>query len=235
MSLGANVRSVDAIKDFKITLINFAEDAKNALSSAEMEIRQVRNWLQRDQLSYWQSQVKKGMERVSMARTELHRRQLMASNSDAISDTDQKEALREAQRRLREAEEKVDRIKRWIPTLDHAISEYHSQAQPLGDRLSGSFVATLNVLDRMIGSLEEYLAMAPPTAPVAAAPRASTSSGPGEATSAATTAGTDGEAAGATSEDTAYVESAPAAAKPAAPSPAAAEALADAEAGPGPR
>ena len=88
MSQGANVSSVDAIRDFKIALINFAEDAKNGLGATEMEIRQVRNWLQRDQLSYWQSQVKRGQERLSMARADLHRRQLSQSNSDAVSDTE---------------------------------------------------------------------------------------------------------------------------------------------------
>src|SRR5947209_15910259 len=138
MSQGANVRSVDAIRDFKIALINFAEDAKNGLGATEMEIRQVRNWLTRDQLSYWQSQVKRGQERVSMARTELHRRQLSQSNSDAISDTDQKEALRDAQRKLREAEEKVERIKRWVPVLENAVRDYSSPSQPLGHRLSRS-------------------------------------------------------------------------------------------------
>src|SRR3954469_14015664 len=198
MSQGANVRSVDAIKDFKITLINFAEEARIALGSAEMEIRQVRNWLTRDQLSYWQSQVKRCMERVSMARTELHRRQLSQANSDAVSDTDQKEALREAQRRLHEAEEKVQKIKRWIPMFEHAISEYNSQSQPLGDRLAGSFVASLNVLDRMIAALDSYLAMAPPaTAPIAP-PRAASSDSPGEVASTSSKAGSAraGEASG---------------------------------------
>jgi hypothetical protein len=166
MSQGANVRSIDAIRDFKVGLITFAEEAQNALSSVEMEIRQVRNWLLRDQLSYWQSQIKRGQERVSTTRADLHRRQLMKTSSDAISDTDQKEALRDAQRKLREAEEKVIIIKKWIPVLEHALSEYHSQSQPLGDRLSGSFAATLSLLDRMLGALDAYLAMAPPTAPV---------------------------------------------------------------------
>jgi hypothetical protein len=198
MSQGANVRSVDAIRDFKITMINFAEEARIALGSAEMEIRQVRNWLTRDQLSYWQSQVKRGQERVSMARTELHRRQLSQSNSDAISDTDQKEALRDAQRKLREAEEKVQRIKRWVPVLEHAISEYNSQSQPLGDRLAGSFTNSLNVLDRMIAALDSYLAMAPPTAPVV--PKAATSESMGEATSTSSSAAATAKAGEATTE-----------------------------------
>src|SRR3954447_5425517 len=105
MSQGANVRSVDAIKSFKVALINFAEDARIALESTEMEIRQVRNWLQRDQLTYWQTQVKRWQEKISMARSELHRCQLMRSNSDAVSDTEQKDAVREAQRKLHDAEE----------------------------------------------------------------------------------------------------------------------------------
>jgi len=199
MSQGANVRSVDAIKDFKIALINYAEEAKVALGSTEMEIRQVRNWLQRDQLSYWQSQVKRGQERVSMAKAELFRRQLSQANSDAISDTDQKEALRDAQRRLREAEEKVEKIKRWGPVLEHAISEYNSQSQPLGDRLSGGFAATLNVLHRVDVALDSYLAMAPPSAPVAPSSTAKTESR-GEATSTASSSAAAGEAGDSSAE-----------------------------------
>lgn len=179
----ANVRSVDAIRDFKVALIAFAEEARIALDSMEMEIRQTRNWLERDQFAYWKSQVKRGHEIVSEARTELHRRRLSQSNSDAISDSDQKEALRQANRRLHEAEDKVERVKKWAPVLEHATAEYHSQSQPLGDRLSGSLVASLGMLDRMIRAIDEYLAIEAPEAPVlapagAADPPAPVSTGP---------------------------------------------------------
>jgi uncharacterized protein (DUF885 family) len=218
MSTGtANVRSTDAIKDFRMHLVNFAEEARVALTSTEMEIRQVRNWLERDQLSYWRSQVKKCQEMVSMARTELHRRQLSQSNSDAVSDTDQKEALREAQRKLRAAEEKVERIKRWVPVLEHAISEYHSQSQPLGDRLAGGFVATVNMLDKTIATLESYLAMAPPTTVVTEPTKAT---GAAEARSEASRSAASGSA-------TAEAEALPAASAPSAPEPPASEAEAE--------
>lgn len=162
----ANVRSVDAIRDFKNALIAFAEEARIALDSTEMDIRQTRNWLERDQMAFWKAQVKRSHEMISEARTELHRRRLSQTNSDAISDTDQKEALRLAHRRLEAAEEKVERIKKWAPVFEHALSEYHSQAQPLGDRLSGNLVASLAMLERMIQALEEYLAIEAPAAPV---------------------------------------------------------------------
>ncbi len=72
-----------------------------------------------------------------MARTELHRRKISQQGSDAVSDTEQKEALREAQRRLHMAEEKVEIVKKLIPIFHHAMAEYISHATPLADHLSG--------------------------------------------------------------------------------------------------
>ena len=194
MSQSANVRSVQAIHDFKIAMANFAEDARTALSSSEMEVRRVRNWLQRDQLTYWQGQVKRRTEEVSTARTELHRRRLSQQGSEAISDTEQKENLRAAQRRLEEAERKVAIVKRWVPVLEHAIAEYHSAVQPLGDRLSGALVNSLSLLERTIAAVESYLAVAPTTTPIA--PEANgVSSGPVVRTASATAADRNTEAA----------------------------------------
>ena len=119
-------------------LINFAEEAGTPSARGHGDARSATG-SSATSSRYWQSQVKRGQRRCSMARTELHRRQLSQSNSDAVSDTEQKEALREAQRKLRKAEEQVEKIKQWVPVFDHAISEYHSQSQPLGDRLSGGF------------------------------------------------------------------------------------------------
>jgi hypothetical protein len=110
-------------------------------------------------------QVKRRHEAMMMARTELHRRKLSQQGSDAVSDTEQKEALREAQRKLHMAEEKVETVKRLIPIFHHAMSDYISHATPLADHLSGGIDKSLTSLARMIDSLEAYLAVAPPTAP----------------------------------------------------------------------
>ena len=64
MSRSANVLSIQTLKDFKIAMINFAEEARNALSGVEMELRRMRDWLERDQLGYWQAQVKRRNEEV---------------------------------------------------------------------------------------------------------------------------------------------------------------------------
>jgi hypothetical protein len=165
MSRSANVLSVQTLKDFKVTMINFAEEARNSLSGVDMELRRMRDWLERDQLGYWQAQVKRRSEELMQARSDLHRRKISQQGSDAVSDAEQKEALREAMRRLRVAEEKVALVKKLIPMLQHAIAEYHSHSQPLGDHLAGGFERSVANLERMITSLEAYLATTVPTAP----------------------------------------------------------------------
>ena len=116
----------------------------------------MRDWLERDQLGYWVAQIKKRQEDLMQARSDLHRRKLSQSGSDTVSDADQKEALRDATRRLHKAEEKVAAIKKLIPFLHHAIDEYHSHSQPLGDHLAGGFEKSLAVLDKMTSALDAY-------------------------------------------------------------------------------
>jgi hypothetical protein len=163
MSKSANVLSVQTLKDFKLAMITFAEDARNSLSGCDMELRRVRDWLERDQLGYWQSQIKKRQEDLMQARADLHKRKISQQGSDAVSDAEQKEALRDATRRLRVAEEKLAQIKRLIPYLHNAIDEFHSHSQPLGDHLAGGFEKSLFTLEKMVGALEAYLALAAPS------------------------------------------------------------------------
>ena len=181
----------------------------------------MRDWLERDQLGYWQSQIKKRQEDLMQARADLHKRKISQQGSDAVSDAEQKEALREATRRLRVAEEKLAQIKRLIPFLHHAIDEYHSHSQPLGDHLSGGFEKSVFTLQKMIDSLQAYLALAAPTAPrldsfteTGATAASAGSSTAGE--SPATTAAAD-NASTENANGTSQAATAPAAAEPAAP------------------
>jgi hypothetical protein len=193
MSRSANVQSVQTLKDFKVAMITFAEDARNALSGVEMDLRKMRDFLERDQLGYWQMQVKRRNEEVMQARADLHRRKISQQGSDAVSDSEQKEALREAMRRLRIAEEKVALIKRLVPQLHRAIAEYHSHAQPLGDHLTGGFERSLATLEKMVIALESYIAMKAPSAP--RFDSAGTTSGGAATTGAAATTGSAPESA----------------------------------------
>lgn len=200
MSRSANVHSIQTLKDFKLAMIEFGEDARNALSGVEMDLRKMRDFLERDQLGYWQMQVKRRNEEVMQARSDLHRRKISQQGSDSVSDSEQKEALREAMRRLRIAEEKVALIRKLIPQLHHAIAEYHSHSQPLGDHISGGFEKSLSVLERMVLSLEAYVATTAPSAPRLDAGLGGGATTSGAATTSSATAAQGSQAEGGATE-----------------------------------
>ena len=151
MSRSANVRSVQTLKDFKVALINFAEDARNALSGVEMELRRIRNWLERDQLGYWQTQVKRRNEEVDAGADRAAPPQdLAAGQRRRLRHRAEGSAARGAAAAA-DAEEKVALVKKLIPQLHHAIAEYHSHSQPLGDHLTGGVRSTrCALLERMV-------------------------------------------------------------------------------------
>jgi hypothetical protein len=165
MSTGAKVHSIEAIKEFRASLINFVDEARNALGAVDMQINRAVQWLGQDQPLYWKAELKRRQQDMADARSNLHRKRLAARPGDPAKDTEEKEILRVAQRRVEEAEKKLETIKKWIPALQHAISEYQGRARPFGDSLGGEVQRSIELLAKMTTALDAYIAMAPPSMP----------------------------------------------------------------------
>ena len=161
MGESAQVNSIDALKMLYEGIVQYREDAKNALISVEMECRRATDFLNHQRL-HWVEELKRRKEKLAMAQSELHRKKLQAKPGGAVQDSDQKEAVRIATMRVREAEAKIETVKRWTSPLQHAIDEYHGKSRPLGDLLEGDVEKGLGLLERMIIALEAYVRMAPP-------------------------------------------------------------------------
>jgi hypothetical protein len=181
MSGSARVISIDTIRDFRAALCRFGEDTKNALGAVDMEIRRVTDWLVHDRPMYWQNEIKRRKEDLAEAQAALFRKRLQAGHDRQVYDSEEKEQVRVSQRRLLEAEEKLEIVKKWAPAFQHAVSEYLARARPTGDMLESDLKLALTLLDRMTGALDAYLAMAPPTsASMEAVPSASSGTTPSE-------------------------------------------------------
>lgn len=157
----ARVTSIDALHDFRAALANFTEEAEGGLVAVELEINRFLDWLSGDQLSYWQHQVVRLQEKVAEAKGDLHRKKLTATFGEHRSVVEEQVAIKKAKLRLEEAEEKVQKIRKWTRALEDAISEYHGQVQPLGDHLAQELPRSQAVLSRMIRSLESYASSRP--------------------------------------------------------------------------
>jgi hypothetical protein len=170
MNEAANVRSVDAIRDFRQAVVKFRDQASQALASVDVEIQRTLDWLGHDQLKFWKEEIRRREDGVNEAKMDLHRCQLSknaAGETPACSD--QKVALAKAKKRLVEAEEKIEKVRQWLLIIEQEISEYKGPSQQLANTIDAILPKSISVLDRKLASLEAYLNTAAPAveAPVA--------------------------------------------------------------------
>ena len=166
MSKSANVLSVQTLKDFKLAMMHFRRGRAQSLSGVDMELRRMRDWLERDQLGYWQIADQEAPGRPDAGpRRPAQAQDLAARKRRRLRRRAKRGVARGDEADCGSPRKSWRTIKRLIPYLHHAIDEYHSHSQPLGDHLSGGFEKSLFTLEKMIGSLEAYLALAAPTAP----------------------------------------------------------------------
>ncbi len=154
-------------------------EAREALGAAEIEIRRVLEYLE-DQHQHWQRQVEKRQEDVNRACADLaHARAIRQGERSGY--VEQEIALNKAQARLREAEEKVVVVRRWLVHLPQALSEYEGPARRLAGLLDADLKQGLAILENKIAVLEAYAAIDVPAAapPAPAAPPAASQPPPG--------------------------------------------------------
>ena len=180
MSQSANITSLEGLEDFRVSLCAFGDDAKEALVTADMEAHRAVNWLH-EQLKYWQAMVTKCEHQVAEAKIVLNRKKISRFFGHKPDTTQEEVDVRKALARVKEAEHKVERCRRWGPQLTHALGEYAGPARQLGTALEVDLPRTVATLDRMIEALDAYVKLAVP-----AAPSAATLTSSNEMTSAAT-------------------------------------------------
>ena len=104
MAETARVESIDALKAFKRALFKFAEGASVALGDAESEVHRAQLWLETEQRSHWNNQLRLRTEAVAKAKEAVRMKKLYKDATGARqSAVEEEKALALAQRRLVEA------------------------------------------------------------------------------------------------------------------------------------
>jgi hypothetical protein len=158
----ARVTSIEALQEFKAALHVFCEEAKDALCAIEMQTRKVQDWLLRDQTSYWKHAVRDRQEDLAQAKADLFRKQLDRITGNIPDCIEEKKAVRRAQERLKEADDKIRKCQEWARLLPRAQGEYQGPARQLEFMVEGDPPASVILLNRIIASLDAYVELAPP-------------------------------------------------------------------------
>jgi hypothetical protein len=160
MSGYARVDSVDALRMFRSVLVKFAEVAQVSLADAEGEMQRVLMWLETEAATYWAGQIRKRHEAVEKAKDAVRQKKLFKSPTGSTqSAVEEEKALRMAQKRFEEAEEKLKNVRRYTPRLQKEISIYKGGVQRLSTTVSADIPVAISRLDKMCAALEAYAAL----------------------------------------------------------------------------
>ena len=166
----AKVSSIDALRSFRAALIKFAESADSAIMDADADVRSTLIWLERDQITYWQGQIRKRHDLLERAREALRHKELFKSpHGGRASVVDEQKAVAKAKAALEEAEQKLINVKKSIQRLQKQMSEFQGQVQRLATSVQTDIPTAVADLDRMVALLDQYVALHSPVTAASAA------------------------------------------------------------------
>jgi hypothetical protein len=179
MNGGARVSSIDAVREFRAALVAFAHEAREALSSHELELRRSLQWLLEEQPQHWQQEIRRSDDAVTQARIELERRlNSRLPGGETPSCMEERKALARARARHDRAMEKAAAMRKWGSLADREVDEYAGLARRLCDLLDADVPKAISTLDRILDSLAAYVALSrDPSIGSAARPMSAVSAG----------------------------------------------------------
>jgi hypothetical protein len=168
----ARVTSVEALEAFRASLIIFVSKSNSSLDQAMDEIRRTRGWIQNDQRTKWENEVRRRARALQQAEQEL----ISARMSKALDNLSaQQAAVHKAKRALEEAQDKMRKVKLWMRDFDGLVEPMAKGLNSLRGYLDHELPQGIAYLAEVQKIMESYLEAskpktpAPATAPPAAA------------------------------------------------------------------
>jgi predicted nucleic acid-binding Zn-ribbon protein len=153
MAEHAQVTSVEAIESFRASLILFLSKVRPTLEEVSDEVLRLQYWLQNDQRRYWVNELRRRGLKLEEARRELFNTAL-SHLQEATSL--QRMAMQRAQRAVREAEDKLDTVKKWEQALEDRTTPLIKQVDELHGFLITDMGRAVIQLVQIVKSLEAY-------------------------------------------------------------------------------
>ena len=153
----ANVKSFEAIRDFRAALIVFQGRVLDSLSSMQEEVFQALDYVENDRPRYWKEQVRNAFDEIAQARVVLEQakmRKEIAGNRASL--IEEKAAVRDAKTHLQKCQEKVEIVRMAGITLHHEADEFMGRMSQLQRLVETDIPKMCGLMERMLDALEKY-------------------------------------------------------------------------------
>lgn len=152
----ANVRSLDAMRAFRVRLLEFADVAIDVTASLQQQTLSFLDWLEHDRPNFWKQYMLWSFDVIAQARSDLERCKMRTAGDHRPTCYEEKLALEAAKKRLEMAQEKVEAATRWCAFVRHEIDEFDGRRGGLQRYIETDLAKTIAVLERMIVAIEAY-------------------------------------------------------------------------------
>jgi len=154
----AKVTSIEAIDAFKASLIVYLEKAGCVLDDVSDDVVRTRIWLQSDRQLHWKNQTRQRTLALAQAEQELLTARL-SGMPEAIQA--RQRTVNKARLALREAEEGLARVKRWMRQFETQVEPRAKVVTQLRNSLAHDMGKAVAFLEGAAATLAAYAEIAP--------------------------------------------------------------------------
>jgi len=156
MADAANIRSIESLREFEASLVQFYDVASRSASNMQQQSHRMMQWLELDRPGFWKRQIELGHQRVAEARTRLTQCKMRRTGDFRPSCYDEKKALEKAKRDLEFARRQIQVVKQWTMKARHDVEEFTGRQAQLTRMLEGDVPRMCALLKRLVQKLERY-------------------------------------------------------------------------------
>jgi hypothetical protein len=154
--LGANVHSLDALRDVRAALVRFQERAITAMGDLRQKIDRTVDWLELDRPGYWREQERKAYDQVAATRIAYETCRLRTVGGRRSDCIEEKKAFERAKVRLQYVHQKQEAVVKWVVHAGRDANEYRARTSNFQRALDNDVALMIAQIGRMIDALEAY-------------------------------------------------------------------------------
>jgi hypothetical protein len=156
MSGSANVQTSEAIEAVRTALIFFKDQVEQALSTNDIEMRRLLDWLEHDRPLYWKTRLRTANDNVTAAKAALTRCLMYPINDERPSCYEERAELKKAEAQRTYCEEKSERLRHWIREVRHELFEYEGRISQMVGLVEVEVPLAIGFLNKLVARIEEY-------------------------------------------------------------------------------
>jgi len=154
----AQVSAIDSLESFRANLIVYVGQARPALEEVTAEVLRTRSWLENDQRTFWENELRKRRKALEQAQQTLFSARLGNLRDETAAEL---MAVQRAKRAADEAEFKLRVVKKWNREFEGRVQPLVKQMEKLHTLLSNDLVQAAAYLAQAINTLAAYAEIKP--------------------------------------------------------------------------